>query len=157
MKSIRLVWIGKTQEPFVQDGISVYLKKLSHYIKVDSEEIRPAKYGSGTADQWRRQETENLLKRLNSTELNVFLDKKGKRQTSKGLAQWLEKQMPLGWPRVSFFIGGAYGFDRSMLPSGVHFLCLSDMTFTHQMVRLFFLEQLYRAFTIMRGEPYHHD
>ena len=83
MKSIRLIWIGKTQEPFVQDGISVYLKKLSHYIKVDSEEIQPAKYGSGTADQWRRQETENLLKRLNSTELNIFLDKKGKRQTSK--------------------------------------------------------------------------
>ena len=62
MKSIRLIWIGKTQEPFVQDGISVYLKKLSHYIKVDSEEIRPAEYGSGTARQWRRQETKNLLK-----------------------------------------------------------------------------------------------
>ena len=157
MRSIRLIWIGKTKRPFIQEEISVYLKKLSHYIKVDTEEIRPARYGSWTADQCRQQETENLLKSLNSKELNVFLDKKGKRQTSRGLAQWLEKQMTFGWPRVSFFIGGAYGFDRSMLPSSVHFLCLSDMTFTHQMVRLFLLEQLYRAFTIMRGEPYHHD
>ncbi|MBL7034377.1 MAG: 23S rRNA (pseudouridine(1915)-N(3))-methyltransferase RlmH [SAR324 cluster bacterium] len=140
----------------MKDGISLYLKKLSHYIKVDYEEIRPAKYGSGKVEQWRRQETEQLLKRLNSTELNIFLDEKGKCQTSKGLALWLEKQMPLGWPRVNFVIGGAYGFDKSLLADGVHYLSLSEMTFTHQMVRIILLEQLYRAFSIMRGEPYHH-
>ena len=81
MRSIRLIWIGKTQLPFVQDGISLYLKKLSHYIKVETEEIRAAKYASGTVDQWRRQETEKLLKCLKSNELNVFLDEKGNRQT----------------------------------------------------------------------------
>lgn len=156
MRSIRLIWIGKTQLPFVQDGISLYLKKLSHYIKVETEEIRTAKYASGTVDQWRRQETEKLLKCLNSNELNVFLDENGKRQTSIGLAQWLEKQMPLGWPRVNLIIGGAYGFEKSLLPANVTYLRLSDMTFTHQMVRLILLEQLYRAFTIIRGEPYHH-
>jgi 23S rRNA (pseudouridine1915-N3)-methyltransferase len=157
MRSIRLIWIGKSQEPFVQDGIKVYLKKLSHYIKVDFEEIKPVKYNSGTTDQWRRQETEKLLKRLDSSELNIFLDESGKSETSKSLARWFEKQIPLGWERGNFFIGGAYGFDKTMLPSGVKSLRLSDMTFTHQMVRLILLEQLYRAFTIMRGEPYHHD
>ena len=156
MRSVRLIWIGKTQLPFVQDGISIYRKKLSHYIKVDSEEIRPAQYASGTVEQWRRQETEKLLECLNPSELTVFLDENGKRQTSTGLARWLEKQMPLGWPQINFFIGGAYGFEKSLLPSGVHYLRLSDMTFTHQMVRLILLEQLYRAFTILRGEPYHH-
>ena len=156
MRSIRLIWIGKTQLPFVQDGISLYLKKLSHYIKVETEEIRTAKYASGTVDQWRRQETEKLLKCLNSNELNVFLDENGKRQTSIGLAQWFEKQMPLGWPRVNLIIGGAYGFEKSLLPANVTYLRLSDMTFTHQMVRLILLEQLYRTFTIIRGEPYHH-
>ena len=156
MRSIRLIWIGKTQLPFVQDGISLYLKKLSHYIKVETEEIRTAKYASGTVDQWRRQETEKLLKCLNSNELNVFLDENGKRQTSIGLAQWLEKQMPLGWPRVNLIIGGAYGFEKSLLPANATYLRLSDMTFTHQMIRLILLEQLYRAFTIIRGEPYHH-
>ena len=156
MRRIRLIWIGKTQLPFVQDGISLYLKKLSHYIKVETEEIRTAKYASGTVDQWRRQETEKLLKCLNSNELNVFLDENGKRQTSIGLAQWFEKQMPLGWPRVNLIIGGAYGFEKSLLPANVTYLRLSDMTFTHQMIRLILLEQLYRAFTIIRGEPYHH-
>ena len=156
MRSIRLIWIGKTQLPFVQDGISLYLKKLSHYIKVETEEIRTAKYASGTVDQWRRQETEKLLKCLNSNELNVFLDENGKRQTSIGLAQWLEKQMPLGWARVNLIIGGAYGFEKSLLPANATYLRLSDMTFTHQMIRLILLEQLYRAFTIIRGEPYHH-
>ena len=156
MRSIRLIWIGKTQFPFVQEGISLYLKKLSHYIKVETEEIQAAKYASGKVDQWRRQETEKLLKCLNSNELNVFLDENGKRQTSIGLAQWFEKQMPLGRKRVNLIIGGAYGFEKSLLPANVTYLRLSDMTFTHQMIRLILLEQLYRAFTIIRGEPYHH-
>ena len=156
MRIIRLIVIGKSQEPFIREGIRVYLKKLSHYIKVDYVEIKPVNYNSGTTDQWRRQETGKLLKILDSSELNVFLDESGKRQSSKGLARWFEKQVPLGWRRVNFFIGGAYGFDKSLLPSGVQFLRLSDLTFTHQMVRLILLEQLYRAFTIMCGEPYHH-
>ncbi len=156
MRSIRLIWVGKTQLPFVQDGISVFQKKLRHYIKVETEEIRPSKYASGTVDQWRRQETEKILKHLDRSELNVFLDENGKRQTSVGLAQWFEKQMTLGWPRVNFIIGGAYGFEKSLLPANVNCLRLSDMTFTHQMVRLILFEQLYRVFTIIRGEPYHH-
>ena len=157
MRSIRLIWIGKTQEPYLISGINTYTKKLSHYIKIDSDEIKPAQYSSGTVNQWRRQETENMMKKMNTSELNIFLDQNGERQTSKGLALWFEKQMSYGISRANFFIGGAYGIEKSILPSGIQYLSLSEMTFTHQMVRLFLLEQIYRAFTIIRGEPYHNN
>ncbi len=155
MRSIRLIWIGKTQEPYLRSGINAYMKKLSHYIKIDLEEIKPAKYSSGSVKSYRLQETKNIVKKMDASELNIFLDENGEKQTSKGLAEFFEKQMSCGISRANFFIGGAYGIDKSILPSGIQFLSLSEMTFTHQMVRLFLLEQIYRAFTIIRGEPYH--
>ena len=155
MKSIRLIWVGKTQEPYLRNGINAYMKKLSHYIKIDYDEIKPVQYSSGTVNQWRRQETEKMIKKMNASELNILLDQNGERQSSKGLALWFEKQMSYGISRANFFIGGAYGIDKSILPAGIQYLSLSEMTFTHQMVRLFLLEQIYRAFTIIRGEPYH--
>jgi len=155
MRSIRLIWVGRTQEPYLRTGINTYMKKLSHYIKIDSHEIKPAQYSSGTVNKWRRQETENMLKKMDASELNIFLDQNGKHQTSKDLAKCFEKQITYGISRANFFIGGAYGIDKSILPSGIQLLSLSEMTFTHQMVRLFLLEQIYRAFTIIRGVPYH--
>ena len=155
MRSIRLIWIGKTQEPYLRSGINAYMKKLSHYIKIDSDKIKPAQYSSRTVKNWRLLETENMMKKMDATELNIFLDQSGERQTSKDLAKCFEKQISYGISRVNFFIGGAYGIDKSILPSEIQFLSLSEMTFTHQMVRLFLLEQIYRAFTIIRGEPYH--
>ena len=155
MRSIRLIWVGKTQEPYLRSGINTYIKKLSHYIKIDSDEIKPAQYSSGTVNQWRQQETEIMIKKMNSSEFNIFLDQNGQRQTSEDLAKCFEKQILFGVARANFFIGGAHGIDKSILPSGIQLLSLSEMTFTHQMVRLFLLEQIYRAFTIIRGEPYH--
>lgn len=155
MRSIRLIWVGRTQEPYLRSGINTYMKKLSHYIKINSDEIKPAQYSSGTVNKWRRQETENMIKKMDASELNIFLDQNGKQQTSKDLAKCFEKQITYGISRANFFIGGAYGIDKSILPSGIQLLSLSEMTFTHQMVRLFLLEQIYRAFTIIRGVPYH--
>ena len=155
MRSIRLIWVGKTQEPYLRNGINAYMKKLSHYIKIDSDEIKPAHYSSGNVNKWRKQETEIMIKKMNSSEFNIFLDQNGQRQTSEGLAKCFEKQILFGVARANFFIGGAHGIDKSILPSGIQLLSLSEMTFTHQMVRLFLLEQIYRAFTIIRGEPYH--
>ena len=155
MRSIRLIWVGKTQEPYLRNGINAYMKKISHYIKIDSDEIKPAQYSSGTVKKWRQQETEIMIKKMNSSEFNIFLDQNGQRHTSEGLAKCFEKQILFGVARANFFIGGAHGIDKSILPSGIQLLSLSEMTFTHQMVRLFLLEQIYRAFTIIRGEPYH--
>ena len=155
MRSIRLIWVGKTQDTYLSKGINTYIKKLSHYIKIDSDEIKPAQYSSGTVNKWRQQETENMIKKMDASEFNIFLDQNGAWQTSEGLAKCFEKQIWFGISRVNFFIGGAYGIDKSILPSGIKLLSLSEMTFTHQMVRLFLLEQIYRAFTIIRGEPYH--
>ena len=155
MRSIRLIWVGKTQEPYLRNGINAYMKKLSHYIKIDSDEIKPAQYSSGTVKKWRQQETEIMIKKMNSSEFNIFLDQNGQRQTSEDLAKCFEEQILFGVARANFFIGGAHGIDKSILPSGIQLLSLSEMTFTHQMVRLFLLEQIYRAFTIIRGEPYH--
>ena len=155
MKSIRLIWVGKTQEPYLRSGINAYMKKISHYIKIESQKIKPAQYSSGNVKNWRLQETENMMKKMDASELNIFLDQSGERQTSKDLAKCFEKQISYGISRANFFIGGAYGIDKSILPSGIQFLSLSEMTFTHQMVRLFLLEQIYRAFTIIRREPYH--
>ena len=157
MRSIRLIWVGKTQEPYLRNGINAYMKKLSHYIKIDTDEIKPAQYSSGTVKKWRQQETEIMIKKMNSSEFNIFLDQNGQRQTSEDLAKCFEEQILFGVARANFFIGGAHGIDKSILPSGIQLLSLSEMTFTHQMVRLFLLEQIYRAFTIIRGEPYHNN
>ena len=93
MRSIRLIWVGKTQEPYLRSGINTYMKKLSHYIKIDSDEIKPAQYSSGTVNKWRRQETENMIKKMEASELNIFLDQNGEQQTSKDLAKCFEKQI----------------------------------------------------------------
>ena len=107
-------------------------------------------------EKYRSQETLRILKVLKKSEVNIFLDVKGKKESSNSLAKFLEKKITLENNRINFFIGGAYGFKKSLIPSGVYFLSLSDMTFTHQIVRLILLEQIYRAFTIIKGEPYHH-
>ena len=79
MKSIRLIWIGKTQEPYLRNGINAYMKKISHYIKIDSDEIKPAQYNSGTEIKWRQQETEIMIKKIDSSEFNILLDQKGQK------------------------------------------------------------------------------
>ena len=157
MRKLRFVWIGKSQIPYVKSGVNVYLKKISKYIKVNSEEIKPPQYSSLGIKQCRITETTKILKCLNTSDVNIFLDENGKKETSLSMAKFLERKILLGKNQINFFIGGAYGFEKSLIPSGVEYLSLSDMTFPHQLVRLILLEQIYRAFTIIKREPYHHN
>ncbi|MEE2716910.1 MAG: 23S rRNA (pseudouridine(1915)-N(3))-methyltransferase RlmH [SAR324 cluster bacterium] len=154
MIRIRLLWVGKAQERYVESGVEHFLRKLRPYAKVECETLKPAK--SGRPEQRRAQETEVLLARLEPTQRTVLLDERGERRSSENLARWLEQETAQGASRWTFVVGGAYGVERDWLPDTVQTLRLSDLTMNHQLVRLVLLEQLYRAFTIQRGEPYHH-
>ena len=154
MIRIRLLWVGKAQERYVESGVEHFLRKLRPYARVECETLKPAK--SGSPEQRRAQETALLRSRFDPSHRTVLLDERGERRTSEALARWLEQETVQGSSRWTFVVGGAYGVEQELLPETVQRLRLSDLTMNHQLVRLVLLEQLYRAFTIMRGEPYHH-
>ena len=155
MGKIRLIWIGKTQEAYLQTGIELYLKKLRPYLQIEILELKPMPYQSGNPAQWKAQETIKALKKLERGEISIFLDESGEKKSSVAFAQWFERQLQVG-PSLNFVIGGPYGWDATQLAPPLQKLSLSTMTYNHQMVRIILLEQLYRAMTILRGEPYHH-
>jgi 23S rRNA (pseudouridine1915-N3)-methyltransferase len=157
MYRLRFLWIGRTQEPYLHEGQSQYLKKLAHYAPTHVEEIRPAaKWMKLPIPQRQQQETRALTERLRPGERVVLLDERGKSFRSEEIAQWFEQQKMQALPQISFVIGGAFGVERTAFPTGTLEWSLSPLTFNHQMVRLILLEQVYRAFTILNGEPYHH-
>ncbi len=155
---IRLVAIGKTDSAALAALISEYSKRLSHYIKFELDvvaDIRNAKNLS-QAEQ-KEKEGALLLARVNPGDRLILLDERGKQYSSLEFAALLQKNMNSGIKALVFFIGGPYGFSQAVYDRADGKLSLSAMTFSHQMVRLFFVEQLYRGFTILRGEPYHHE
>ena len=155
---IVLLAIGKTNEQYLIEGISQYQKRLKHYIQFEMLEIpniKKAKNFSNT-DLMKR-EGELILKQLQSSDHLVLLDDKGKDFTSLKLSEKLQSWMLSGKKRLVFVIGGAYGFSEDVYARGNEKLSLSKMTFSHQMVRLFFVEQIYRGYTILNNEPYHHQ
>ena len=155
MFRIRLLWVGKTRESYVKDGIRFYKKKLKPYIRLSLEEVRSATHRKGSTDHSRAAETQLILQRLTEPANTIFLDEKGKGLSSLAFAALLEKSKIAGTP-LTFVVGGAFGFEPNLLPSQAKKICLSEMTLNHQLIRVMFLEQLYRAITIIRGEPYHH-
>ena len=153
---VELWAIGKTSESYLKEGISLYHDRLKHYLPFQLEilpDIRKA--GRLSPDQLKGQEGETVLNRLKNEDFLILLDETGKSFTSEGFADFLEKQLQLPGKRMIFLIGGAYGFSEELYQRANRKISLSLMTFSHQMVRLFFLEQLYRAMTILRNEPYH--
>ncbi len=155
---IRLVAIGKTDSAPLAELISAYAKRLSHYVKFELEivpDIRNVKNLSH-AEQ-KEKEGSLLLSRLMQGERLILLDERGKQYSSVEFATLLQKNMNSGVKALVFFIGGPYGFSPQVYDRADGKLSLSTMTFSHQMVRLFFVEQLYRGFTILRNEPYHHE
>ena len=140
------------------EGIEKYLGRLKHYIGFNLTVIPELKNTKNlTEAQQKSKEADLILKQVNNTDLVMLLDEKGKKYTSVLFANYLNKQMIGSVQHMVFIIGGPYGFDESIYKRAQGSISLSDMTFSHQMVRLFFVEQLYRAFTILKGEPYHHE
>lgn len=155
---ITLLTVGKTEDAYIRDGIDKYVKRLKHYARfeiVDLPELKNTK--ALTQDQQKSKEAEMLLKKITNTDYVVLLDEKGLEFTSSQFATWLDKKAVGSTSSIIFIVGGPYGFDATVYARANDKLSLSRMTFSHQMVRLFFTEQLYRAFTILKGEPYHHE
>lgn len=150
-----LIWsIGKTNEKYLSDGISIYLDRLRHYVKIGYEELRDVKPGLTAADTSLR-EAEMILSRIKSDDLLILLDEKGKLRDSEQFAAYLEKHQNQSAKNVIFLIGGAYGHHQKLKDRANDMISLSPLTFTHQMSRLILAEQLYRAFTIIKNEKYH--
>lgn len=155
---ITLLVIGKTDTAYLTEGIKVYLKRLNHYINFNIEVIPDIKKRKNVGiEVQKKQEGELiLLKELPGKELHLF-DEKGKMFTSNELAGFLQKKMASGLKELILVVGGPYGFSPKVYDAAKSKISLSKLTFSHQMVRLMCVEQIYRAFTILKGEPYHHD
>jgi 23S rRNA (pseudouridine1915-N3)-methyltransferase len=154
---IKLIAIGKTDRGELQKLMDVYLKRLKHYIKFEFvvlPDIKNTKNLSET-DQMDK-EAELILKHVNHTDSLFLLDENGEQYSSVAFAHYLQKQMNSGIKEWILVIGGPYGFSDSLKQKAIGQISLSKMTFSHQMVRLFIIEQIYRAFTILGNEPYHH-
>ena len=155
---IVLITIGKTNEKYLIDGISNYQKRLKHYINFEMTEIVNIKNTKNLSElELMKKEGELIIKQIQSSDHLVLLDDKGKDFTSPKFAQKLQQWMLSGKKRLVFVVGGAYGFSEEVYQRGNEKISLSKMTFSHQMVRLFFVEQIYRGYTILNNEPYHHE
>ena len=155
---ITLLTIGKTVDKYLIEGIEIYLKRLKHYIPfqiVEIPELRNTK--SLSREQQKSREAELILKNINSTDHVILLDENGKELSSKSFSVYLNKKMVGGQQHLVFIVGGSYGFNADIYNRANDKISLSKMTFSHQMIRLFFMEQLYRAYTILKGEPYHNE
>ncbi len=155
---ITLLVTGKTEEKYLIEGIEKYLNRLKHYIGFNMIVIPDVKNTKNLSEaQQKVKEAEMMLKHINNPDTVILLDEKGKKYTSVLFSNYLNKQMIGSVQHLVFVIGGPYGFDETVYKRANGSMSLSDMTFSHQMVRLFFVEQLYRAFSILKGEPYHHE
>ena len=155
---IVLLTVGKTNELSLKNVISDYQKRLKFYIPFEIEEIPELKKTKNISEKIQKQkEGELILKYLTDTDEVILLDAKGEQYTSPQFAAYLEKKLAAGSKRIIFVVGGPYGFSPEIYQRVNGRISLSKMTFSHQMVRLIFVEQLYRAMTILRGEPYHHE
>ena len=155
---LTLVTVGKTDINWVKDGLGMYVSRLRHYIPFELVEIPELKnMSSFSKDQIKLREGELILKTLKSSDEVLLLDEHGKEYRSIEFASMINDRMSRSGRDLTFVIGGAYGFSDAVYARADGKLSLSKMTFSHQLVRTIFAEQLYRAFTIIRGEPYHHE
>lgn len=156
--SIKLIRIQETTEGFVKQGEDEYLKRIDRFANMDVVTIRlPKKFNHLSPQELKMKEAEKILSNLQTNDFVVLLDEKGKQLSSLEFAQFLEEKLAFGGGNLIFVIGGAYGFAAEIYQRTNFQLSFSKMTTTHQLIRLFFLEQLYRAFTIIQNHPYHNE
>ncbi len=155
---IKLIVIGKTDKPYLQDGIDIFIKRIPHYIGFDYVILPDIKNTKKLSEaQQKEKEGLQILAQLGAQDELILLDEKGKEFRSVDFANFLEKKMVNSSKNIVFCIGGPYGFSDEVYQKALGKVSLSKMTFSHQMVRLIFCEQLYRALSILKGEPYHHE
>ncbi len=155
---VQVIAIGKTISKYLSEGENEYFKRLKHYVSVEFKVIPDLKNTKNiTQEQQKQKEGELILNQLDEKDFVVLLDEKGKQYTSVEFSKFIEKKMISGLKNLVFIIGGPYGFSDEVYNRANGKISLSKMTFSHQMVRLIFFEQLYRAMTIIQGEPYHHN
>ena len=155
--TIKLITIGKTDNKQLQQLIDDYQKRLGFYIKFIFEIIPDLKKTKNLTEvQQKQKEGELIITRLNASDVLILLDESGKQFDSVSFSNYLQKYMNSGIKQLVFAIGGPYGFSQEVYNKAQGKLSLSKMTFSHQMIRLFFIEQLYRSFTVLKNEPYHH-
>lgn len=155
---ILLIQIEKTNDLYLLEGIKNYNERLKNYISLATETIiMPKVVRQKPIDEQKNAEAKEILNFIEPSDFVVCLDEHGKQLSSTAFAEFLNKRMVSGCKRLVFIIGGPFGIDKTVIEKSQYTLSLSVMTFSHQMVRLFFSEQLYRAFTILKNEKYHHE
>lgn len=155
---ITLAVIGKTESGYLRQGIDDYINRLGHYVNFNIEYIHDAKNTRRLSEsQQKSAEGKSLLDAIDAGDHVVLLDEHGREYGSADFAVWMQKRLSGGGKRLVFVVGGPYGFSKEVYDRANEKMSLSQMTFSHEMVRLIFIEQLYRAFTILRHEPYHHE
>ncbi len=155
---IVLIVVGKTTDSCLQQQIEMYSQRIQRYISFDLEVIPALKSAKNLSEEEiKRKEGLLILNKLQPADTVVLLDEQGKEYTSVQFSKYIDKQMQMSTKRLVFVVGGAYGFSAQVYAYARQKIALSKMTFSHQMIRLLFVEQLYRAFSIIKGEPYHHQ
>lgn len=155
---ILLILIDKTQETYLETGCNIYIKRLANYVNLDVMTIAVNKATRQRSQEEQKvEEARLILRELKNEDEVLLLDEGGSSYNSRQFSAFLQQKQNASVKRLVFVVGGPFGFDQSLYQRANHKLSLSKMTFSHQMVRLFFLEQLYRAYTILKGEKYHHD
>lgn len=154
---IKIIVIGKTDKAFLKEGLDLYVKRLKHYVLVDFIIIPDIKNSKNlSSEQQKDKEGKLILSKVDRDDKVILLDEKGKSYNSVEFSRFIENNMISSTKSLCFVIGGPYGFSSEVYGHAIFKISLSKMTFSHQMIRLIFFEQLYRAFTIIKGEPYHH-
>lgn len=156
MRQVRILCVGKKQESYLKTGIEIYQKKLQRYCRFELKPVPEADYGRGSMEQWQRREQEEIESQYRPQTFIISCDESGESFTSTRFADKLKSIANQGFSRIDFVIGGPFGLPQKIKAESHMLLSLSSMTLTHQMIRLFLVEQIYRAFTIIRGEKYHH-